>query len=145
LGKVAYPQPVTSLEEALKASYGDKIIVLGGLQPGQSTNAVAGLVAEAYQADLLVNATDVDGVYTTDPHEDPHAKKLDVIRTDALLQLLLSRELKAGSYILFDPVAIKIIERSRIPTRIIDGRKPANLVAAIQGKDIGTLILSTQE
>lgn len=145
LGKVAYPQPVTSLEEALKMSDSDKIIVLGGLQPGQSTNAVAGLIAEAYQADLLVNATDVDGVYTADPDEDSHAKKLDVIRTDALLQLLLSKRLEAGSYVLFDPVAIKIVERSRIPTRIIDGRKPANLFAAIQGKNVGTLILSTQE
>lgn len=145
LGNTAYPQPVTSLEEVLRVSARDKIIVLGGLQPGQSTNAVAGLVAEASRADLLVNATDVDGVYTADPDVDVNAQKLDVIRTDALLQLLLAKRLGAGSYTLFDPVAIKIVERSRIPTRIIDGRNAANLLAVVQGKDIGTLILSTQE
>lgn len=145
LGNVAYPKPVTSLDEVLRLSSSDKIIVLGGLQPGQSTNAVAGLVAEAYHADLLVNATDVDGVYTADPHETPHATRLNVIQTDELLQLLLSKKLKAGSYVLFDPVAIKIVERSQIPTRIIDGRNPANLLAAVQGKEVGTLVLATKK
>ena len=46
-------------------------VVMGGLQPGQSTNAVAALAAEAMHADLLVNATKVDGAYTTDPRKDP--------------------------------------------------------------------------
>ena len=142
LGEIAYPQPITSLEQALMVSKSDRIIVLGGLQPGQSTNAVAGLVAEAYQADLFVNATDVDGVYSADPDEVPHAKKLDQISPENLQQLLLSKSSKAGDYALFDPVAIKIIERSRIPTRIIDGRAPANIIAAVQGKAIGTLIVS---
>lgn len=144
LGDVAFPRPITSLKQALMISESDKIIVLGGLQPGQSTNAVAGLVAEAYRADLFVNATDVDGVYSADPDEVPHAKKLDVISPEALLHLLFSKSMKAGSYALFDPVAIKIIERSRIPTRVIDGRNPANIIAAIQGKAIGTLIVSPQ-
>ena len=142
LGDIAYPQPITSLKQALMVTERDQIIVLGGLHPGQSTNAVAGLVAEAYQADLLVNATDVDGVYSADPDEVPHAKKLDQISPENLRQLLHSKSSKAGDYALFDPVAIKIIERSRIPTRIIDGRDPANIIAAVQGKAIGTLIVS---
>jgi uridylate kinase len=142
LGDIACPQPVTSLKQALMVSEKGRIIVLGGLYPGQSTNAVAGLVAEAYRADLLVNATDVDGVYSADPDEAPHAKKLDQISPENLRQLLLSKSSKAGDYALFDPVAIKIIERSRIQTRIIDGRDPDNIIAAVQGKAIGTLIVS---
>lgn len=142
LGDIAYPQPITSLKQALMVRDSNRIIVLGGLQPGQSTNAVAGLVAEAYGADLLVNATDVDGVYSADPDEVPHAQKLDVISPENLLHLLISKSLKAGDYALFDPVAIKIVKRSRIPTRIIDGRDPANIIAAVQGKAVGTLIVS---
>lgn len=143
LGDIACTQPITSLKQALRVSESDRIMVLGGLQPGQSTNAVAALVAEAFRADLLVNATDVDGVYSADPDEVPYAKKLDVISPKNLLHLLLSKSVKAGSYALFDPVAIKIIERSRIPTRIINGRDPANIIAAVQGKAIGTLIVSS--
>jgi uridylate kinase len=145
MGEAAYPEPVTSLSQLLTAFASNKIVFLGGLQPGQSTNAVGILAAEAVHADLYLNATDVDGVYTADPAEDAGARKLDVVRTDELLQLLLANELWAGSYALFDPVAIKLVERSRIPTRIIDGRDPANVAAAVKGEAIGTLIVSAAQ
>ena len=61
-------------------------MVMGGLQPGQSTNAVGALVAEAIGADLFINATDVDGVYTSDPKKDPEARKLDIVDTDKLVE-----------------------------------------------------------
>lgn len=141
----AYPEPVTSLSMLLRAFETNKIVFLGGLQPGQSTNAVGVLSAEAVNADLFINATDVDGVYTADPEVDSTAKKLEVVRTDELLKMLLAKELLAGSYALFDPVAIKLVERSKIPTRIIDGRNPANIEAAVKGKDVGTLIVSAAQ
>jgi uridylate kinase len=142
MGEDAYPEPATSLSMLLRAFETNKIVFLGGLQSGQSTNAVGVLSAEAINADLFINATDVDGVYTADPKEDSTAKKLDVVRTDELLKMLLAKELWAGSYALFDPVAIKLVERSRIPTRIIDGRNPANVEAAVKGEAVGTLIVS---
>jgi len=141
----AYPEPVTSLSMLLRAFETNKIVFLGGLQPGQSTNAVGVLSAEAVNADLFINATDVDGVYTADPEVDPTAKKLEIVRTDELLKMLLAKKLLAGSYALFDPVAIKLVERSKIPTRIIDGRNPANIEAAVKGKDVGTLIVSAAQ
>ena len=141
LGRDAYPEPPTSVDELRKAFETGKIVVLGGLQPGQSTNAVAAVSAESVNADLLINATDVDGVYTADPEKDPDAKKLDEIGAGELLKKILSRELWAGSYELFDPVAIKIVKRSRILTRIIDGRKVGNIERVIKGEKLGTLIL----
>jgi len=125
LGEDAYPEPVTSLLDLRRAFETGKIVFLGGLQPGQSTNAVGILSAEAVNADLFINATDVDGVY---------------MGTDVLLQMLLANELWAGGYPLFDPVAVKIVERSGIPTRIIDGRAPTNIVEAVRGTALGTLI-----
>ena len=145
MGEDAYPEPVTSLSMLLSAVETGKIVFLGGLQPGQSTNAVGVLSAEAVNADLFINATDVDGVYTADPEEDLTARKLDEVRTDELLKMLLAKELWAGSYALFDPVAIKLVERSRIPTRIIDGRNTANVEAAVKGEAVGTLIVSTAQ
>jgi len=141
LGGDAYPEPPTSVKELRKAFETGKIVILGGLQPGQSTNAVAALCAEAIDADLFINATDVDGVYTADPDEDPNAEKLDEISADELLRKVLSKELWAGRYDLFDPIAIKIVMRSKILTRIIDGRKVENIERAIKGEKLGTLIL----
>jgi len=140
LGEDAYPEPPITIEDLRRAFEGSKIVVMGGLQPGQSTNAVGILVAEAVGADLFINATDVDGVYTSDPKKDPEARKLDVVGTDELLTLTSKERLEAGGYVLFDPVAIRIVERSGIPTRIVDGRKPINIERAIRGEAVGTLI-----
>ena len=140
LGDDAYPEPPTTLGELMKAFESGKIIVIGGLQPGQSTNAVGALAAEAISADLFINTTDVEGVYTADPKIDPNAKKLDVVKTSELLKRVLVSNLYAGSYELFDPIAIKIVERSRIPTRIIDGREPENIERVVKGEALGTLI-----
>ncbi len=142
LGDDSYPEPVTNLNDLIKAFETNKIVVLGGLQPGQSTNAVGILSAEAVKADLFINATDVDGVYTADPKMDPKARKLDVVKTDELLKMLLANQLWAGSYALFDPVAIKVVERSRIPTRVIDGRDPVNIEEVVKGEALGTLVIS---
>jgi len=142
LGEDAYPAIPVSLEELRKAFESGKIIVMGGLQPGQSTNAVAALAAEAVEADLLLNTTNIDGVYTANPKEDPNAKKLDKIKTSDFLKLVIDDKLSAGGYELFDPLAIKIVERSKIPTRIIDGRKIENIERAVKGEPIGTLVES---
>jgi uridylate kinase len=119
----------------------EKIIVAGGMQPGQSTNAVAALIAESIGADILINATNIDGVYTSDPDTDPSAKKFDEISTGELLNLLGGGKMVAGSYDLFDITAIRIVERSRITTRIINGKVAGNIIRAVRGEAIGTLVL----
>jgi uridylate kinase len=53
---------------------------------------------------------------------------------------VLAGKLSAGSYELFDPVAIKLVERSKIQSWIIDGRKPENIIRVINGDTVGTLI-----
>jgi uridylate kinase len=140
LKDAAYPE-VPATITALRQFYETgKLVVMGGTQPGQSTNAVGILAAEAIDADMFINATDVDGVYTSDPKKDPQAKKLDIIKTDQFLTTILVERLEAGGYALFDPIAIKIVERSGITTRIIDGRKPMNIERAVKGELVGTLI-----
>ncbi len=140
LGNDAYPEPPKNIMDLKKAFEIGKIVVMGGLLPGQSTNAVGILSAEAIGADLFINATDVDGVYTEDPEKSTTAKKLNIVSTNKLLKLVLAGKLSAGSYELFDPVAIKIVERSKIPSWIIDGRKPENIIRVIKGDALGTLI-----
>jgi uridylate kinase len=145
LKDLVYPVPPETIDEAQQAFQLNKIIVMAGIQPGQSTNAVAALCAEALGADILVNATNVDGVYTADPLKDPEAKRFEEIDTGSLLSLVIKDAMGAGSYELFDPVAIKIVERSRIPTRIVDGRIPENIVKAVRGDPVGTLVRARRE
>ena len=145
LGESAFPEIPESTDDMVESMASDLIVVMGGLQPGQSTNAVAALAAEAMRADLLVNATDVDGVYTADPRKDPNAKKLEEVTPEKLMAILSTGGMRAGEYDLMDPVAIRIIQRSRLPAVIVDGRNPSNVEKAMHGKRIGTRIVPSEK
>lgn len=140
LGDAAYPSSPFHLNEALRISTLGKILVMGGLQPGQSTNAVAALIAEALRSDILINLTDVDGVYTSDPKIDPNAKRFNEVTPDQMMQLIEKKNISAGGYKLLDPIALRIINRSSILTYIINGKDIKNLEKALKKKTIGTRI-----
>ena len=139
LGDIAYPKIAETLDELEIAACTGRVVLMGGLTPGQSTNAVAALAAEAIHANLLLNATNVDGVYDKDPKE-PGAKRFDSIHITKLKEVLSGGGTRAGEYKLFDPVAIRVVERSKIKTIIFDGRNPDNLLQTMKGKDIGTIV-----
>jgi len=115
----AYSHPPTTLQETRHAVDSGLIVVTGGLHPGQSTNGTAALIAEKIKAEQLINATDVDGVYDRDPNRYRTAKKFRRIEMRSLRGMLVREDSAAGGYDLMDIVALKIIERSRIRTRIM--------------------------
>ena len=139
LGVAAFPTIPTNLEELSQAMESNKIVILGGLHPGHSTNAVAALAAERTGASLLINSTDVDGVYTGDPHTDRSARRLKAVSISKLSEMLSDLWMGAGTYDLMDIVALKIIERSKIPTRIVKCSVEI-LGKVIRGDDVGTFI-----
>jgi uridylate kinase len=141
LGSAAVSDIPKDLEELVRCAASQRVVVTGGFQPGQSTNAVAALAAEAVQADIFVNATSVDGVYTSDPRKDPAAKKLDEVTPDEMARILSGEGFGAGEYALMDPLAVRIIKRSRIPVTITNGREPSNIDKALRGKRVGTRIV----
>lgn len=141
LGEAACQYVPRDSEELDRALSSGKIVVMGGLQPGQSTNAVSCILAEKSGSSLLINTTTVDGVYTGDPKKDPAAKKYSSIKAKDVTRILDSLGTKAGEYDLLDPVALKIIQRSRILTKIVSGLDPKNILRAIEGEDIGTTIV----
>jgi uridylate kinase len=140
LGEYAFPEVPTTIDELKHYFASGKIVAMGGLTPGHSTNAVAAIAAETIIADLFVNATDVDGVYTGDPTKDPKAKKLDEVTIDELSEILSKTGMSAGEYDLMDLLALRIIQRSRIPTVILDGRAPENVLKALQNERTGTRV-----
>jgi len=128
----AYSHPPTTLQETRHAVDSGLIVVTGGLHPGQSTNGTAALIAEKIKAEQLINATDVDGVYDRDPNRYRTAKRFRRIEMRSLRSMLVREDSVAGGYDLMDIVALKIIERSRIRTRILKA-DPKTLEKAIRG------------
>jgi len=141
LGSIASSKIPTALSDLPHCVGSGKAVVMGGLQPGQSTSAVAALAAEITRAEILVNGTDVEGVYTEDPKKNPKAKLIRSVHVDKLLNWAMSGEVFAGRYELLDPLAIKIMQRARIATRFVSLRDSGNILDALQGKDIGTRVL----
>jgi len=136
----AYSHPPTTLQEIKHAVDDGLIVVAGGLHPGQSTNGTAALIAEKVQAEQFLNATDVDGVYDMDPNKFKKAKKFKRIELKNLKNMLVHEDSVAGGYDLMDIVALKIIERSKIKTRILKATTK-NIEKAIKGGNVGTEII----
>lgn len=135
-----YSHPPTTLQEVRHAVDDGLIVVAGGLHPGQSTNGTAALIAEKVQAEQFLNATDVDGVYDMDPNKFKKAKKFKRIELRNLKNMLIHEDSIAGGYDLMDIVALKIIERSKIKTIILNANLK-NIEKAIKGENVGTEII----
>ena len=136
----AYSHPPTTLQQVKHAVDDGLIVVAGGLHPGQSTNGTAALIAEKIQAEQFLNATDVDGVYDMDPNKFKKAKKFKSIELKNLKNILVHEDSVAGGYDLMDIVALKIIERSKIKTRILKADLKI-IEKAIKGDKVGTEII----
>lgn len=125
LKEKAYPLVPKSIEELSLAMLFKKIIVMGGLQPGQSTTSVAVEVAEYINADHLIILTDVQGIYDKDPKKHTDARLLQKLSYKKLQDLILSssgdKQAAAGEYRIFDAVSLQILKRSKIEAQILSG------------------------
>ena len=140
LGRVGCGKVALTLDEAADCLSTDKILVMGGLKPGITTDAVAALVAERVKADLLVKGTDQDGVYNKDPRKHADAVKLDRLSFAELSAVFSESKHKAGIHQIIDPEAVKIMKRERMKLIVVNGFKPENVLAAVNGESVGTVI-----
>ena len=143
LKESAFPHPPATVEELIKALQdpAERIVVMGGLQPGQSTNAVSVIAAEIAGASRIINATKVEGVYDKDPEKHSNAKLLPQITLEELKRLVEREKSVAGEYRLLDLTAISLLERSKIVLHVINGNNPENVLRVIRGERIGTTVL----
>lgn len=140
LGNLAGEKVAVTLDDAARCLSGGKIVVMGGLKPGITTDAVAALVAEHVKADLLVKGTDQDGVYDKDPRKHADAVKLDQLAFDDLPKIFEESEHKAGMHQIIDPEAVKVLKRERVKLIVVNGFKPGNVLAAVNGESVGTVV-----
>jgi uridylate kinase len=130
----------STVEDVVECFSKGRIVVMGGLKPGMTTDTVAALIAARVKADLLVKATDQEGVYDKDPRKHADAVKLEHLRLEDLPRVCTEGKHKAGIHQVIDPEAIKILKRDRVKVIVVNGFTPRNVLAAVKGKSVGTLI-----
>jgi len=142
LGELTEPNPASTFEAAIRLMLRGKIPVMGGTTSGQTTDAVAAMLASSSRSEMLIYFTDVDGVYTADPKLDPNARKFETMTEQQLVGLVSGVKMEPGVKVVIDPIAAKIIERSRIRTLVL-GRKEIKRLPEIiaGGSHSGTTIL----
>jgi len=118
----------------------NKIGVMGGLRPGITTDTVAAILAEAWHADLLVKASDQDGIYTADPRTDKEAKLLHNLSYQEMVKILGGSKHRPGIHSIVDPVAAKFVAKHKLILVVTNGFFPSNVRKALLGERVGTLV-----
>ena len=140
LGELGCEAISLTVEDAVKCLQDGKIAVMGGLKPGMTTDTVAALIAEKVNADLLIKATDQEGIYDKDPRKHADAVMLEHLSFEELSNVFAEDKHKAGIHQILDPEAVKTLKRKRVRVIVVNGFKPENILAVVEGKHVGTMI-----
>jgi len=126
-------------DEAKELKY--PIVVMGGTTPGHSTDMVGAELAEKTAASKFIIATNVDGVYDKDPNKYNDAKQIKEISIKQLIDKYGTDWSAAGKNIVIDGPALEIINRAKIPTFVLNGKRLDQLERAITNQQFdGTVI-----
>ena len=107
------------------------ILAAGTGNPFFTTDSAASLRAVEINADLLIKATKVDGVYSADPNKDATATKFDQLDYDEVLDKKLA---------VMDATAIVLCRDNDMPLRVVDMTSPGTFVKAALGENVGTFV-----
>jgi uridylate kinase len=121
------------LRRAMRHFEQGRIVILAGGtgNPFFTTDTCAALRAAELEADLLIKATKVDGVYSDDPEKNPKAKLFDKLS----YQEVLEKNLRV-----MDHSAISLCRENKIPIIVLNIFKKGNITKAIRGEPVGTVI-----
>jgi uridylate kinase len=140
LGELSCKTIPLTIEDAVKCLREGNIAVMGGLKPGMTTDTVAALIVEQVNAELFIKATDQEGIYTKDPRKHADAVKLEHLSFEDLPRIFAEDEHKAGIHQILDPEAVKILKKGQVKVVVVNGFKPKNVLLAVKGEKVGTLI-----
>ena len=122
-----------SWAEAISLLRNNRVVIFaaGTGNPFFTTDSAACLRGIEIDADVVLKATKVDGVYTADPFKDPHAEKFDRLTYDEVLDRKLG---------VMDLTAICLCRDHKMPLRVFNMNKPGALLNIVVGGAEGTLI-----
>jgi uridylate kinase len=103
-----------------------KVLVASGWKPGFSSDYDAVLLAERFQAEAVINLSNIEQVYTDDPKKNPAAKPIDRISWEDF-RALVGDEWVPGKNVPFDPIASRHAARINLKVICAAGRDLPNL------------------
>jgi len=137
-GDLCREDVVTNPSEANE--FTGRILLAAGWKPGFSTDNDAVLLAEKFNADTVVNLSNIEKVYTDDPRKNPDAKPIDSISW-ADFCAMVGEEWEPGKNCPFDPIASKKARELGLKVICAGGKNIANIRAILDGSDfVGTII-----
>ena len=107
------------------------IFTAGTGNPFMTTDTAAALRAAEIQAKVVMKGTKVDGVYDKDPVAHADARRYDVLTYDEVINAKLR---------VMDTTAVSLCQENALPIVVFDMTDPTNIVRAVRGDDIGTLV-----
>nr|WP_256199465.1 uridine monophosphate kinase [Verrucomicrobium spinosum] len=107
------------------------IFAAGTGNPFFSTDTTAALRASEINADVVLKATKVDGIYDSDPNKNPNAVRYERLS----YQEALTRQLKV-----MDATAFSLCQENNMPIVVFDMNGPDNIRRALTGESIGTIV-----
>jgi uridylate kinase len=107
------------------------IFAAGTGNPFFTTDSAASLRAVEVGAELMLKATQVDGVYSDDPRKNPDAVRYNELTYDEVINNRLA---------VMDTTAVVMCQEQNIPLRVFDVHETGNLTKIIYGEDVGTLV-----
>jgi uridylate kinase len=107
------------------------VFAAGTGNPFFTTDSAASLRAIEVDADLMIKATKVDGVYSDDPKRNPQAVRYDILSYDEVLDRRLA---------VMDATAVVLCRDNSMPLRVIDMGRENALLRAVMGEAEGTLV-----
>ncbi len=145
LGDIAHPNVPMTFERARMDLGGKhKVVVMGGTIPGITTDSDSALLAEAIGATRLVNISNVDAIYDSDPRKNPNAKKFEKLTYEQLIDLAVKSDKRtAGTHFVFDMLACKLISRSKIETHFVSCKNLKDVANSIEGKKHGGTVVKS--
>ena len=110
-----------------------RIAIFGGGtgNPYFTTDSAAALRAAEIHADVVLKATQVDGVYSADPALDPNAKRFDTLSYDRAIRDDLR---------FMDQAAIALCRENKLPIVVFNMSVPGNIMKAVTGESVGTIV-----
>ena len=128
----AIAEPYIRLRAMRHLSKGRVVLFGAGTgNPYFSTDTAAVLRAAEIEADAILLAKNIDGVYSADPKVDDHAVKYDAITYDEVLAQHLA---------VMDTTATSLSMDNAIPVIVFELKDPENIVRAVLGEKIGTVV-----
>jgi len=136
--KSAHPEIITHPADYLRIT--EPIVVAAGWRPGWSTDYVAVRLADNYESKKIINLSNIDYVYDSDPKVNNKAKKYESMNWQEFRKLVGSKW-DPGANVPFDPVAAKWAEKIEAEVSVLNGKNLANVKKCIRGEKFkGTII-----